>query len=220
MRGFVRNLGKGRRLRNARPILTCTSIPCEHPILRKRVALVQEEEFGTLFLKELIKDLKESIVNSTTPADGLAAPQIGIDKAIFMLNIKKSPKGPNNFVAYINPEMKVIDSREMKILDCCLSVPNLWGRTLRHAGVEVQARRVDGSYFKARAYGHGAHVLQHEVDHLLGRVFTDVTLPGPPGIFDSRELDQEKWLEEFAEEYYDIRDRIGGLDIVIEDIPH
>lgn len=96
---------------------------------------------------------------------GLAAPQIGVSKRIFIMGNKEL------LIACINPSYF---STTLKTLDLegCLSFPNLWLRVYRHENVMAKYQDVEGKEIEATFDGIQARVFQHEYAHLEGRVFT------------------------------------------------
>eukprot|EP00808_Paulinella_micropora_P014635 g81011.t1 len=208
---FSRSIRTSNANKRSRPILKSDIIS------KARAQPVQASEFRSRELLALVADLQRTMLASPVPAAGLAAPQIGEDKCVFVLNLKSHPLAPNRFVAYVNPSLAVTDSRRMAVLDNCLSTPYLWGRTDRWAGVEVTACRPDGSRFVAQAAGVGAHALQHEMDHLAGALFTDFLTPGS-STFDMRERDPREFWQELEQDYHRTVSQFGGADIALHDL--
>ena len=120
---------------------------------------------------------------------GIAAPQIGVSDRVFVVHgTGDNPRYPYKpripLTVFVNPEIEVEElpsDAPLELIEGCLSVPGLRGQVARHARVRVRARRPDGSCFEALASGHAAGTLQHENDHLDGRLFPDISRPGPFG---------------------------------------
>jgi len=103
-------------------------------------------------------------------AHGIAAPQIGISRRIFVFRPYGDETSPPE--AIINP--KIIRAQgELKDFDGCLSVPRIYGRTRRAAMVELTGFDVDGNHIRRTYEGFTARIIQHEFDHLDGILFID-----------------------------------------------
>ena len=121
---------------------------------------------------ELLKQTKQMIKLTKTFVDpegvGLASTQVGEDGAYFV-----GMKQDNSFAAYFNPEI-IKSSKTVKVLtEGCLSIPNYWGEVKRHTWVDVKYMNEKGEVVKERLKGLEAHIFQHEVDHLKGKLFMD-----------------------------------------------
>lgn len=138
-------------------------------------------EFGDS-TKELAQDLIDTVKNATDPQGaGLAAPQIGVSKR--MCVVRRFFPNPNNpdeissqeFIL-INP--KIISKSEEKYIDIegCLSIPDTYGKVERFNRIVVEAKNVKGEKFKIKADAFFARVIQHEIDHLDGVLFTTKTI--------------------------------------------
>jgi len=124
-------------------------------------------------IRALVADLFDSMYAAT--GVGLAAPQIGVLKRVCVVDvaIHQPSRQP---VALINPK---ITSREGEQIgeEGCLSFPDLYGDVKRYAWVEVEALGLDGQPFKTAGDGFYARALQHEIDHLDGKLFIDYLSP-------------------------------------------
>ena len=118
---------------------------------------------------------------------GIAAPQIGVSQRIFVVHgTGNNPRYPYKpripLTVFINPVIEVLKPDEtLDLIEGCLSVPGWRGQVTRYAHVRVRARRPDGRHFEVLASGHAAGTLQHEADHLDGKLFPDISKPGPFG---------------------------------------
>jgi len=101
---------------------------------------------------------------------GLAAPQIGINDRIAVIDVR--PNGKSERLVLINPE---IISREGDVTDeeGCLSLPGLYAKIKRHQKVRVRALDENGKEWERTGTGLLARAFEHEVDHLDGKVFID-----------------------------------------------
>ena len=124
-------------------------------------------------VKSLIKDLFDSMKNAE--GVGLAAPQIGISKRVIVVDVSKQ-ESADLPIALVNPR---IVGKEGTVVDeeGCLSLPDLYADVERSATVEIDAIDADGGSFQFTADGYYARVLQHEIDHLDGKLFVDFVSP-------------------------------------------
>jgi peptide deformylase len=147
-------------------------IQSPNPILKKKAERVEKIDSEILnIVKKMKKNLKE------VPGVALAAPQVGISKAIVVTGYK--PKNKDDItipeMTLINPEIteKSKDTEELE--EGCLSViePELRGKVNRAKRVKVSAQNEKGEKIEIKAKGFFARVLQHEIDHLEGKLFLD-----------------------------------------------
>jgi len=126
-------------------------------------------------LKPFISRLKATLLHEN--GIGIAAPQVGISKNIFLFIPSETP---DSIIVAINS--KIINRSEKTICferDGCLSIPDKTGNSIRYSWVEVEYYNENGVLIKQRLEGHSrktgltAVVFQHEYDHLLGVLFTD-----------------------------------------------
>ena len=102
---------------------------------------------------------------------GLAAPQVGILKQIFVVDVGDEEGNPVPYV-FINPE--IIDREGVQVgFEGCLSVPGKSGKVARAEKVKVKAFDKDMNEFELEAEGFLARAIQHEYDHLNGVVYVD-----------------------------------------------
>lgn len=169
-------------------MLTIVSVP--NKILStptKKVEIIDEK------IKKLVADMEETLVAQTDPIGvGLAANQVNINLSIFI--IKKGPDAPTK--AFINP--KIIETQPEKAtpkktakskrskntkLEGCLSIPRIWGPVKRAKKILLEYKNIDGKIIKKWFSGFEATIIQHEVDHLNGIVFTSRTLEQKQSLF-------------------------------------
>lgn len=142
-------------------------------------------------LKTLANDLLETLNNAKPKGAGLAAPQIGILKRVCV--VKRFTPDPLNqereletsFIL-INP--LIIDKSLSTEIDWegCLSIPDTYGKVRRHKRVKIESLDLSGGKFVIKADGFFARVIQHEIDHLDGILFTSKTIGD---LFSEKELD-------------------------------
>jgi peptide deformylase len=98
---------------------------------------------------------------------GLAAPQVGVEKQLAVLDLGEGP------LVIINPKIVKREGEEVMV-EGCLSFPGLYGEVSRAAKVVVEALNLSGRKVKIKAEKMFARALQHEIDHLQGRLFVDL----------------------------------------------
>jgi peptide deformylase len=98
---------------------------------------------------------------------GLAAPQVGRSERIAVVDVDDKP------LVIINPEVVSADLRTIKAEEGCLSIPDIYGDVVRPATVRVRALNLEGNAFEVDASELFARCLQHEIDHLHGKLFID-----------------------------------------------
>jgi len=145
-------------------------------VLRHDAKDVLKSEFGKPELKKILDNMKEAMEKER---DGvaIAAPQIGILKKIFLVkedaydaNNKESKWKP---LIFINPKIIKASKKMMLVEEGCLSVRPLYGTTIRHANVTIEAQDFNGVKFTFGASNLIAQIFQHECDHLEGVLFID-----------------------------------------------
>tara|TARA_X000000368_G_scaffold113559_1_gene88547 strand:- start:2030 stop:2539 length:510 start_codon:yes stop_codon:yes gene_type:complete len=120
-------------------------------------------------IKSLCDNMLETMYESG--GIGLAATQVNIHKKIIVIDISPEKNSP---LVLINPEIKVLSSEtEMEYEEGCLSVPGFFEVINRPDSIEVSALNRNGEEINIKADGFLAVVIQHENDHLLGKVFVD-----------------------------------------------
>ncbi|MBC8056940.1 MAG: peptide deformylase [Rhizobiales bacterium] len=131
------------------------------------------EAFGTPALHGLIDDLFETMhaVNGA----GLAAPQIGVDLQVVIFGFRQNQRYPNAppvpETVLINPTITPLGPAEEEDWEGCLSVPGLRGVVPRFARIRYTCFDADGRAIDREAEGFHARVVQHECDHLIGKLY-------------------------------------------------
>jgi len=133
--------------------------------LRKRATPVQQVDAE---LRQLIDDMFETMYNA--PGIGLAATQVNYHRRLLVLDVSENKDAP---MVFINPEIEVLDSEPLGYEEGCLSVPGYFDLVSRPRKVRVTALDRDGQPFEMEAEGLLAVCVQHEVDHLDGKLFVD-----------------------------------------------
>jgi len=134
------------------------------PRLRRRAQPVGEV---TDEIRQLVDDMAETMY--AAPGIGLAAIQVDEAKRIVVIDVSESR---DQLQVFINPEILDHDG-EQTFEEGCLSVPGVFDEVTRPAYVKVRALDRDGASFELEARGLLATCIQHEIDHLDGKVFVD-----------------------------------------------
>ena len=119
-------------------------------------------------LHKLLDDMRETLIESG--GVGLAAPQVGILRRIFLVDVGLDG---NEIVEFINPEILETDG-EQTGPEGCLSVPGKYGLVTRPYYAKVRAQDRDGNWFEAEGEELIARCFCHELDHLDGILYTQV----------------------------------------------
>jgi|TARA_B110000196_G_C20897479_1_gene544328 peptide deformylase len=118
-------------------------------------------------IKKLISDMAETMYSA--PGIGLAATQVDVHQRIIVIDISEDK---NNLLVLINPILLEKRGEETN-QEGCLSVPEVFEKVKRAEWIKVSALDENGKKFELEAEGLLAVCIQHEVDHLLGKVFVD-----------------------------------------------
>ena len=135
------------------------------PRLRTRAQPVEQVDDK---LRQLIDDMFETMY--AAPGIGLAATQINVHQRLLVLDVSDDQNAP---MVFINPEITPLTDDQQSYEEGCLSVPGFHEKVERPARVHVKALDRDGKPFEMNAEGLLAVCLQHEIDHLDGKLFVD-----------------------------------------------
>ena len=119
-------------------------------------------------LKQLIDDMFETMYEAQ--GIGLAATQVNVHKRLLVIDLSENKDSPQVF---INPDFEVIDDEPAEYDEGCLSVPGFYETVVRPASIRVRAQNPQGEHFELEASGLLATCIQHEIDHLNGKLFVD-----------------------------------------------
>jgi peptide deformylase len=142
----------------------------EFPDPRLRRVATPVAAIGPEIVK-LIRDMAETMY--AAPGIGLAATQVDVHKRIIVMDLSETR---DELRVFINPEILAAEG-EVETEEGCLSVPGYYDDVRRAARVRVRAQDEHGEPFELEAEGLLAVCLQHEVDHLMGKVFVDHLSP-------------------------------------------
>jgi peptide deformylase len=133
--------------------------------LRTRAAPVDEVDDG---VRQLVDDMLETMYNA--PGIGLAATQVNVHRRVIVIDVSETKDRP---LCLINPEITASEGvEEMEAV--CLSVPGIFEPVRRAERISVAALDRDGAPFSLDAEGLLAVCIQHEMDHLEGKLFIDL----------------------------------------------
>lgn len=118
-------------------------------------------------IRTLIDELAETMYQA--PGMGLAAPQIDVSKRVLVIDISEAR---NDLRVFVNPGL-LTQEGEQTMEEGCLSVPGVYEEVTRAAKITVRALGGDGKPFELEADGLLATCVQHEIDHLDGKLFVD-----------------------------------------------
>ena len=144
-------------------LLTILEYP--DPRLRTKAKRVARVDAG---VRRLIDDLLETMY--AAPGVGLAASQVDVHQRIIVVDVSPERDTP---YALVNPEIEVLDDTPQESDEGCLSVPGFYEPVKRPSRIRVRALGRDGHAFELEADGMLAVCIQHECDHLEGKLFVD-----------------------------------------------
>jgi peptide deformylase len=131
---------------------------------------VSAQKLATPAIQKLIDDMIETMVEYY--GVGLAAPQVHESLAIAVIE-SHGPRGEIPMTVLVNPDVTVLDEAMIEDWEGCLSIPDFRGRVPRWLKLRVDALDRNGNKIRLTADGFFARVIQHEFDHLMGRVYLD-----------------------------------------------
>lgn len=147
-----------------------------HPVLNNKTAPVEKFDES---LGKILREMEQALLSAKDPKGvGLAAPQIGYTLKIFAMKPKEDAK----VTLYINPKIIEIAQVETRLskqntpLEGCLSIPNTWGVVNRKTWVTLSFQDSHGKSKTKKFKGFPAIIVQHEMDHLSGILFTQRVL--------------------------------------------
>ena len=146
-----------------------------HPVIRKPSEAVPKEAITSAEIQRLIGDMIETM--HEYDGVGIAAPQVHVSKQIAVIEVQENRRypgeGPIPLTILVNPKILQASKRQLEDWEGCLSVNEFRGRVPRAESLEVEAYNRKGQKVKFHAQGFFARVIQHECDHLVGKVFLD-----------------------------------------------
>jgi peptide deformylase len=160
-------------------------VECGDPVLCHPAEPVGPAELGSSELQLLVARMRATM--EAAPGVGLAAPQVGVSIQLAVLQDgperwgqltederKARERNGLDFTVLVNPTLRLVDNRDqVSFYEGCLSVPGLTGVVARHRAVRVEALDEHGQPVDRVFSGWAARIVQHEVDHLRGRLYLD-----------------------------------------------
>ena len=157
-----------------------------NPVLREKARRVETVDRE---IRKLIDDMAETMYDD--PGIGLAANQVGRTLRLVMIDVQK-PEYEHGLIVLVNPEI-VSGRGETTYEEGCLSVPEFYSKVKRYEEVVVRGMDPDGKPVEIQAGGLLAIALQHEIDHLEGKLFIDRI-----GLI-ARDIFKRKWKKRLKE---------------------
>ena len=139
-----------------------------HPKLRQHAQTIDE-----VTAKEIIISKKMIEIMKRAPGAGLAANQIGILQKIITVNIQDHEKETEKVYALFNPSIKSYSAETVVMEEGCLSFPKQFIEIERPASIEIEYINENNKIINEEKNGYEARILQHEIDHLYGKLFVD-----------------------------------------------
>ena len=145
-----------------------------HPVLYKKAE--QVNDINDPKIKKLIYDMSETMIDAK--GIGLAAPQVYVSKQIIIFRALEddSEKIEDNellITALINPKITKVSDQKENDWEGCLSIPGMLGLVKRYNEIIYEGYDMNGNIIKQKATGLQARVIQHEMDHLSGILYTE-----------------------------------------------
>jgi len=145
-----------------------------HPVLRAEAQPVSVGSLTSPEIQRLIDDMIETM--HEYDGVGLAAPQVHVGLRLAVLEVPPSDERSRDAVpltVLVNPVATPIGTKRERGWEGCLSIPDLRGQVLRFCRLRLEALDRDGKPYRLEASDFHARVIQHECDHLDGRVYLD-----------------------------------------------
>ena len=142
----------------------------EYPDPRLKKVAAPVTVFGPE-IERLVRDMAETMYEA--PGIGLAATQVDVHKRVIVIDISETR---DQLRVFVNPELLEAEG-EAECEEGCLSVPGYYDKVTRAANIRVRAQNERGEAFELATGGLLAVCVQHEMDHLLGKVFVDYLSP-------------------------------------------
>lgn len=143
----------------------------EYPDPRLKTVAVPVTRFDER-LRRLVADMAETMYEA--PGVGLAATQVDVHERLLVIDVSENK---DQLRVFINPEIVRASDERVECEEGCLSVPGVYDAVTRPAMVRVRAQDEHGDTFELDCEGLLAVCVQHEMDHLLGKVFVEYLSP-------------------------------------------
>ena len=146
-----------------------------HPVIRTPSEAVPRETITSPEIQRFIEDMVETM--REYEGVGLAAPQVHVNKQIAAIEVSDNRRYPGEgkipLTVLINPKILNVSKKQLVDWEGCLSINELRGQVPRAESLEVEAYNRKAEKVRFHAHGFFARVIQHECDHLVGKVFLD-----------------------------------------------
>jgi len=149
-------------------------------------------EFGER-LHQLVADMAETMYEA--PGVGLAATQVDVHERLVVIDVSETH---DELKVFVNPEITWASDEKLVYDEGCLSVPGIYDGVERPARVKVRAFDQHGKQFELEADGLLAVCVQHEMDHLMGKVFVEYLSPLKRNRIKAKLLKEERGIEREA----------------------
>lgn len=159
------------------------TLPNEHLRSKsRRINLIDEE------VRNVIQQMKDATLDWEASREhevGVALAAIQIDQPLRIIVIRHNfdSKEDKRFDVFINPEIVKLEGRVEEDFEGCLSIADVYGKVPRYNKVRLKALNENGQEIRVRAEGFLARVIQHEVDHVNGKMFIDLIADKPDAFF-------------------------------------
>tara|TARA_S200000501_G_C20830896_1_gene747181 strand:- start:184 stop:699 length:516 start_codon:yes stop_codon:yes gene_type:complete len=144
-------------------------------------------------LSKIVSDMSETMYKA--PGIGLAATQVNINKEIIVIDISEKR---DNLLVLINPEIIWTSENKKFYEEGCLSIPGIYENVCRPSEIKVKSYNLEGKVFEISADGLLSVCIQHEMDHLVGKVFVDYLSTLKRSRIKSKLLKEERELKKIA----------------------
>lgn len=146
-----------------------------HPVLRQVAQPVPHDQISQSTFQQFIDDMIETMHEYN--GVGLAAPQVHVSQQVAVLQVDKHPRYPDvppiPLTVLINPRVTIASAETGELWEGCLSIPEMRGMVPRYCELRVEALDRHGQPLDFVARDFHARVVQHEYDHLRGKVYID-----------------------------------------------
>lgn len=158
-------------------------LEAKNPILRKPCLTITPQQLRTKSIQDKINEMLDFVhgkSNKGTTRDtnkpmtvGLSANQVGINSKISIIDLAIGRKSYNDIYVLVNPEITWRSKSIVERREGCVNLPTVWGYIKRSKRVKVKAVDRSGNKIDLDVKGWAAALLQHEIDHLNGKLFID-----------------------------------------------
>jgi len=143
----------------------------EEPLRQKSIPILIPQGGSSEEVKDLVRDLKDTMLSQH--GIGLAAPQVGVNLRVIVIQLIKSGKLVGSVQEMINPVITKSSTEIVEYEEGCLSIPGEYYSIKRPSTIDVKFQTLNGRYKRWYLRGLEARVVQHELDHLNGVLMVD-----------------------------------------------